>query len=345
MKSKPRIFVTRAIADEALSRLAAHARIDLWHGEMPPPYAELVKRARDADGVLSMVTDRIDAALIASARRLRVISNHAVGVDNIDLAAATRAQIPVGHTPGVLTETTADLAFALMMAAARRVAEGDRHVRAGKWRTWGPKVMLGRDVFGATLGIIGWGQIGRAMARRAAGFNMRVLYTMRPGRPAKTHRQKPENVPGAIRMSLERLLARSDFVSLHVPLTPETKHVLGAKEFAAMKAGAVLVNTARGGVIDQRALYHSLRRGHLGGAGLDVTDPEPIARDDPMLKLSNLVITPHIGSASYATRGKMAQIAVENIIAVLHGRMPHFCANPEAKMCSRRAILRDARSP
>lgn len=331
-KLKPRIFVTRAIASDAIAKLAAHAIVEVWDRETPPPYAELKRRTREADGVLTMVTDKIDAPLIASAPRLRVISNLAVGLDNIDVGAATAAGIAVGHTPGVLTEATADLAFALLMAAARRVAQGDREVRAGKWRTWGPAVMLGPDIFGATLGIIGWGKIGRAMARRGAGFNMRIVYATHSPRPRKPVPESSEEISGAKAVSLKRLLAISDFVSLHVPLTPKTRYLLGAKEFALMKRGAIIVNTARGGVIDQKALYRALKSGKLGGAGLDVTDPEPIASNDPLLKLPNVAITPHIGSASYSSRYKMAQIATDNIIAVLNRDQPPFCANPEVRI-------------
>ncbi|HYB92019.1 MAG TPA: D-glycerate dehydrogenase [Candidatus Binataceae bacterium] len=333
-----RVFVTRPIADAPLRRLARVARVDLWDDNMPPPPDEIRLRLRGTDAVLSLLTDRIDAETIASAPRLRVISNMAVGVDNIDVGAATRAGIPVGHTPGILTETTADLAFALLMAAARRVVEGDRHVRANRWRTWGPQTLLGHDVFGATLGIIGWGAIGQAMARRAAGFNMKVLYTAhRPaaGKARKSHvsREIPAGPPSAPRrVSLPRLLAESDFISLHVPLTAETRHLLGAHEFARMKRSAIVVNTSRGPVIDQAALAAALRTGRIAGAALDVTDPEPIAPDDPLLELENVVITPHIGSASYATREMMANVAVENILAVMAGRLPPFCANPAVRL-------------
>ncbi len=326
-KTRPRVFVTRAIAPAAIAKLRQHALVEVWPRATPPPYAQLKRRAREVDALLTMVTDRVDAALIATAPRLRVISNLAVGLDNIDIAAATAAGIAVGHTPGVLTDATADLAFALLMAAARRIAEGDREVRAGKWRTWGPAVLLGRDVFGATLGILGWGKIGRAMARRGRGFEMRVLYASRAAK-------ENESVPGATRVSVTRLLKESDFVSLHVPLTPQTRHLMGAKELARMKPGAILINTARGAVVDQHALYRSLREGHLGGAGLDVTDPEPIARIDPLVKLPNVVITPHIGSATYTTRNKMADIATENVLAVLEGRRPRFCANPKVLLRS-----------
>jgi glyoxylate reductase len=316
------VFVTRAIAPEAIRKLREYAIVEVWPRATPPPYAHLLQRAEQVEALLTMVTDRIDAALIAAAPRLRVISNLAVGLDNIDIAAATAAGIVVAHTPGVLTDATADLAFALLMAAARRVAEGDREVRAGKWKTWGPQVLLGRDVWGATLGIIGWGKIGRAMARRGLGFKMRLLYATRST-------NGDESLAGATRVSLTRLLQQADFVSLHVPLTPQTRHLIGAKELALMRPGAVLINTARGAVIDQRALYRSLKAGHLGGAGLDVTDPEPIAKNDPLLTLPNVVISPHIGSATDTTRNLMADIATENIIAVLGGRPPRFCANPE----------------
>lgn len=334
-----RVFLTRPIAEPAMRRLAAIARVDLWDDAMPPPPAELRARARQADGVLSMVTDRFDAAMIRALPRLRAISNLAVGVDNIDLAAATRAGIAVGHTPGILTETTADLAFALLMAAARRIAEGDRYVRGGRWRTWGPKVMLGRDIHGATLGIIGWGAIGQAMARRAAGFGMRVLFLpgRRVARPARGGRQPASAGAGgggatAEPKSLQRLLAESDFVSLHVPLVAATRHLIGAAELAMMKRTAILINTARGAIVDQQALAGALRAGRIAGAGLDVTDPEPIGADDPLLKLSNVVITPHIGSASHATRLRMAELAVDNLIDVFEGRRPRNCANPAVRM-------------
>jgi glyoxylate reductase len=333
----PHVFVTRPIAEPPMRRLADVARVDLWDSEMPPPHRELLARTRKADAVLSMVTDRFDAAAIEAMPRLCAISNLAVGVDNIDLAAATRAGIAVGHTPGVLTDTTADLAFALLMAAARRVAEGDRYVRDGRWRTWGPKVLLGQDIHGAKLGIIGWGAIGRAVAQRASGFAMRVLYVPGPhsrrlagSRP----RSADKSIRGARpqRVTLKRLLTESDFVSLHVPLTPGTHHMIGAAQLAMMKRSAILINTARGPVVDQSALAGALRAGRIAGAGLDVTDPEPIDPDDPLLGMHNVVLTPHIGSASHATRLRMAEIAVDNLINVLRGRLPKYCANPAVRM-------------
>ncbi|HEV2171672.1 MAG TPA: D-glycerate dehydrogenase [Candidatus Binatus sp.] len=326
-RQRPRVFVTRAIDQAALDRLRAKAKVTVWPGEMPPPARALRSALTDADVVLSMLTDKINERTIAAAHRLRIISNMAVGVDNIDVDAATRAGIAVGHTPGVLTEATADLAFGLLMTTARRIAEADRHVRAGKWRTWGPMTMLGRDVHSATLGLIGFGAIGQAMARRAVGFGMRVLYLKHP-----SARPRDTALAGAVPASLPRLLAESDYISIHVPLTPKTRHMLGRREFTRMKPGAILINTARGGVVDQTAMLAALKSGRLAGAGLDVTDPEPIARHDPLLRLANVVITPHIGSASIATRAQMAAIAVDNILDRLAGRLPRLCANPTVSL-------------
>jgi len=324
------VFVTRKIDAGALKRLRSAARVLVWGNEMPPPASALRSALTNSDAVLSMVTDRIDARMLANAPRLRVISNLAVGVDNIEVEAATRAGIAVGHTPGVLTEATADLGFGLLMATARRIAEADRHVRAGKWRTWGPMVMLGRDVHSSTLGLIGFGAIGQAMARRATGFGMRVLFLRHPRRTPKPVRDG--NFAGAVAVSLRTLLARSDYVSIHVPLTPKTRHMIGAREFALMKPGAILINTARGPIVDQAAMLAALKSGRLGGAGLDVTDPEPISRRDNLLRLDNVVITPHIGSASITARASMAAIAVDNILDTFAGRVPRWCANPRVRL-------------
>jgi glyoxylate reductase len=331
------VFVTRPIAEPAIRRLAQVARVDLWDSEMPPPRRELLARTSRAGAVLSMVTDRFDSPAIESLPKLRVISNFAVGVDNIDLVAATRAGVAVGHTPGVLTETTADLSFALLMTTARRVAEGDRYTRSGRWRTWGPKILLGNDVHGATLGIIGWGAIGRAMASRASGFAMRVLYipgpnSRRSSRNLRRSDRERKEIRGAQPVSLKRLLAESDFVSLHVPLTPSTFHMIGAAEFSMMKRSAILINTARGPIVDQAALASALRAGRIAAAGFDVTEPEPIDPGDPLLRMSNVVITPHIGSASHATRLKMAEVAVDNLINVIEGGLPKYCANPAVRL-------------
>jgi glyoxylate reductase len=330
-RSQRKVFVTRAIDPAALARLRATAAVTVWRGDGPPPASALRSALTDADALLSMLTDKIDAHIIEKALRLRVISNLAVGVDNIDLEAATRAGIAVGHTPGVVTDATADLAFGLLMATARRIAEGDRHVRAGKWRTWGPMTMLGRDVHSSTLGLIGFGAIGQAMARRAMGFAMRVLY-LKHSSTRRTPSHNDSQLASAVAVSLPRLLAQSDYVSIHVPLTAKTHHMIGARELARMKPGAVLINTARGPVVDQAALAAALKSGHLGAAGLDVTDPEPISSRDPLLRFDNVVITPHIGTASVAARASMAAMAVDNILEVFAGRVPRWCANEKVRL-------------
>jgi glyoxylate reductase len=319
----PRVFVTRQLPGEALGRLSKHVELRVWEDELPPPREALLERAREADGLITLLTDRVDGALLEASPSLRAVSNVAVGYDNIDVAACTARRVPVGNTPGVLTETTADFAFALLMGLARRVAEADAYVRAGKWRTWSPTLLLGADVHGTTLGIAGLGQIGAAMARRARGFGMRVLYVSRQPRP------ELEAELGLWRVDKATLLAESDFLSMHVPLTPQTRHWLGRAELAAMKPGAMLINTARGTVVDQAALIEALASGHLGGAALDVTEPEPLPMDSPLLKLPNVLIAPHIASASHATRGRMASMAVDNLLAALDGRRPPHCVNPE----------------
>jgi glyoxylate reductase len=320
--SRDRVFVTRRLPGDALARLAAVATVEIWPDEMPPAYDELCRGAASAHGLIALLTDTIDATLIASAPALRVISTMAVGYDNIDVAAATVRGIPVGNTPGVLTETTADLAFALILAVARRVPEAERFLREGRWRTWDPQMLLGYDLHGATLGIVGLGKIGQAVARRAAGFGMRVLYaTRRPvGEPAAA---------AAVDVDLDSLLRASDVVSLHVPLTAATRHMIGESQLRSMKRTAILVNTARGGVVDQQALVRALHEGWIAGAGLDVMEEEPVASGDPVLSAPNVVLLPHIGSATHATRERMASMAVDNCIAGLRGeRLPH-CVNPE----------------
>jgi glyoxylate reductase len=325
-----KIFVTRHLPGEAVVKLARVADVEVWDRDPAPTRAELLRRIKTSDAVLTMLSDRMDIEAIAAAPNLKVISNYAIGVDNVDLDAATRAGILVAHTPGVLTDATADLAFGLLMATARRIVEGDRYVRAGKWKTWGPETLLGADVSGATLGIIGWGAIGQATARRGSGFGMKILY-LKPRAKTRRNGISPP-APKATAVTFSRLLEKSDFVSLHIPLTPQTRHMIGAREFAQMKSGAILINTARGPVIDQKALTAALESGQLGGAGLDVTDPEPISRGDPLLKLPNVVVAPHIGSASRATRERMAAMAVDNIVSVMNGRVPRWCANPAVKL-------------
>ncbi len=318
-----KVFITRALPT-TLETLHQIAEVDVWPERQPPPYNVLRQQVQRIDGLLCLLTDPIDQALIAAAPTLKVISQMAVGYDNIDVATATAHRIPVGHTPGVLTDATADLTWALLMAAARRVVEGDRFTRSGQWQTWEPDLLLGPDIAGATLGIVGFGRIGQAVARRALGFGMRVLYTNR--HPFPTNLEQSLN---ATRVSFEQLLQESDFVSIHTPLSPETYHLFQAPQFAQMKRSAILINTARGPIVDPAALHQALSTGQIAGAALDVTDPEPIALDSPLLTLENLIITPHIGSASVQTRKTMADMAIANLIAGLQGDRLPYCVNPE----------------
>ena len=322
---RPKVYVTRKVPEAAIDLLRQACEVEVWEGELPVPRDVLLEKVRDIDGLFCLLTERIDQELLDAAPRLRVVSNMAVGYDNIDVAACTARGIPVGNTPGVLTETTADLAFALLLAAARRLVEGVDYVRAGKWKTWGPMLLMGQDVHGATLGIVGMGRIGQAVARRARGFDMRVLYHNR--RPVPDAAAKL----GATYVDLDTLLRESDFVSLHVPLTEETYHLIGREELQKMKPTAVLVNTARGGVVDPAALREALREGWIAYAALDVTEPEPIPPDDPLLRLPNCIVVPHIGSASVATRTKMALMAAENLLAGLRGEPLPNCVNPEVQ--------------
>lgn len=323
--AQPRVFVSRRIPEEGLRLVLAACDATVWPDELPPPRADLLRAVAGCDGILTLLTDRVDAELLdAAGPGLRVVSNYAVGFDNIDVGEATRRGIPVGCTPGALTDTTADFAFALLMAAARRIVEGNRYVRADRWLTWGPLLLLGSDVHGSTLGLVGFGRIGQAMARRAAGFGMTVLY----------HDVAPAPAPVAEALSatfvgLDELFARSDFVSLHVNLTPETRHLVNAERLRRMKRTAILVNTSRGPVVDQAALFGALRDGVIGGAALDVTDPEPMRADDPLLTLENCLVVPHIASASRATRARMAEMAAANLLAGLRGERLPTPANPE----------------
>jgi glyoxylate reductase len=302
-----RVFVTRKLPGDAVERLGRSHEVDLWPDPDPPPRAALVEHTAPADALLSQLTDPVDAAVLDAAPRLKAIANYAVGYDNIDVDSATQRGIPVGNTPDVLTETTAELAFALMLAVARRIVEADTYVREGRWGPWRPDLLLGRDLHGSTLGIVGFGRIGRAVGRQAEGFGMTVIH----------------GIP------LDELLERSDFVSLHAPLTQQTRGLIGAAQLERMKPSAILVNTARGPLVDTEALANALRAGEIAGAGLDVTDPEPLPPDHPLLAAPNLVVAPHIGSATHRTREAMADMAVDNLLAALAGeQMPH-CANPE----------------
>ncbi len=316
---KPKVFVTRAIPEAGLKLVKAHCEADIWPDELPPARPALLERVRGVDGLLCLITERIDVEVLdAAGPQLKVISQMAVGVDNIDLQAAAARGIPVGHTPGVLTEATADLAFALLLAAARRIVEAADYVRRGQWRTWGATILLGADLSGATLGIIGLGRIGKAVARRAAGFDLRIL-AHDPG-------CTPEAAASvnARLVSLEDLLRESDFVTLHTPLTERTRGLINRDTLRLMKPTAILINTARGPIVDQAALVEALTTGIIGAAALDVTDPEPIPPDHPLLSLPNALIVPHIGSASVWTRDQMALMAAENLIAGVQGRpLPH----------------------
>lgn len=296
-------FVTRELPGGALDRLRAEHEVEIWHERLPPPPGELLSRARGAEGLLCLLTDRIDRDLIESAPALRVISNYAVGSDNVDIGAAQERGILVGVTPDVLTGATADMAFALLLASARRLLEADSEARRGEWLTWEPARLLGRDVHGATLGIVGMGRIGRAVAERARGFGMRVVHTGRSGG-----------------MALDDLLAESDYVSIHCPLTPETRGLIGERELRLMRPTATLVNTARGAIVDTEALVSALEEGRIAGAALDVMEPEPPQSDHPLLAAPNLTIAPHVGSATHAARERMADLAVDNLLAGLAGR-------------------------
>jgi glyoxylate reductase len=321
--SQAKVFVTRQLPEPAHSRIKEAVQTEIWPHQLPPERTTLLEKVAGKEGLLCLLTDPIDGEVMdAAGPQLKVISNCAVGVDNIDVQAATARGIPVGNTPGILTETTADFAFSLLMAAARRVPEGDQHVRAGKWQTWGLTLLLGQDIAGATLGLVGFGRIGKAVARRAAGFNMRVLYY-------DPEHEPHADDPPAQKVTLKELLSESDFVSLHTPLNQDTYHLMGAEEFSQMKSDAILVNTARGPVVDSQALYRALKERQIGGAALDVTDPEPLPAAHPLLTLDNLIVTPHIASASRATRGKMAQMAVDNLLAGLNGTPLPNCVNPQ----------------
>lgn len=352
----PTVVVTRRLPPQAWNPLRAHADLVCWDQDRPVTREWLLDHIPAAEGLYCLLTDRIDREVLQLGKRLRVISTMAVGVDHIDIEECTRRGIAVGHTPGILTETTADLAFALLLAAARRLVEGVDYVRQGHWTTWSPNVLLGQEVCGATLGLVGLGRIGRAVARRALGFQMKLLAVRSPRALSQSPATSVSPETGAPSLALQKLqeemapsqlelehalnsslhdvdlqeaLAQSDFVSLHVPLTPDTYHLIGAPEFRLMKSSSILINTSRGAVVDSEALYEALSKGCISGAALDVTDPEPIPASHPLLTLSNCVIIPHLGSASVVTRTRMACMAVENLVAGLHGEALPHCVNPE----------------
>jgi glyoxylate reductase len=317
---KKKVFVCRRIPQLALKRLETEVELTVWPDELPPSRSELLKHVQGCDGILSLLSDRMDAEVFEQAgSQLRVVSNYAVGFNNIDVREAHRRGIKVGNTPGVLTEATADIAAGLILATARRFSESLEQVKRLEWKTWDPLGLLGLDLRGATLGIVGMGRIGMALAKRMHyGWDMNVIYTARSDKP------DAETLLNAKRVDLETLLRRADIVSLHADYNPSTHHLINSTTLGLMKSTAILINTARGGLIDQDALYHAMKHGTIWGAGLDVTDPEPLPADSPLRELERCVILPHIGSATVETRQAMADIAVNNLLAGLHGRpLPH----------------------
>jgi lactate dehydrogenase-like 2-hydroxyacid dehydrogenase len=322
--TKQTVFITRVVPQKALDLILNEPEVEaeIWPEELPPPREVLLQKVAGIDGLYCLLTEKIDDELLAAAGpQLKVVSQMAVGVDNIDVAACTRRGIPVGNTPGVLTEATADLTLALLLGTARQLVRAAEAVKAGRWRTWEPMGYTGPDVYGSTVGIIGLGRIGLAVARRLQGFNVRLLYHNRRPNPAAAE-------VGATWVELDTLLAESDFVSLHFPSTPETRHFINAERLRQMKPTATLINTARGDVVDQNALIEALREGVIAYAGLDVTTPEPLPAGNPLVGLPNATVLPHIGSASFSAREKMATMAAENLLAGLLGeRLPH-CVNP-----------------
>ena len=323
MAAKPKVAVTRLIPEAGLDILRQSCEVRLWEGDLPPDGKELDTLLDGVDGVLSLLTERIDGDLLDRHPSIRVVSNFAVGFDNVDVDAATARKVAVCNTPGVLTQATAEFAFTLLVSAARRVVEAARYVQDGKWQTWGPRLLLGQDIAGATLGIVGFGRIGKELARMASGFNMRLL--------AQDSYQDEAAAAelGVTFVELDELLRESDFVSLHVALTPETEHLISTRELGLMKATAVLINAARGPVVDTDALVTALRDGEIFAAGLDVTDPEPLPADHPLISLPNCIVVPHIASATVTTRDAMAELAARNLLAVLNGTTPEVIVNPE----------------
>lgn len=316
------ILVTRRPPGTALEMLRKADRVAVWEGAGVMPSSELLAQIANADALYCMLTDQVDRALLEAAPRLKVVSNMAVGLDNVDLVACSERRIPVGHTPGVLTEATADLAFGLLLAASRRIGEGYDFVRADSWGEWSPDLLLGADVYSTTIGIVGLGRIGAAVARRAAGFGMSIVYTGPSSKP------DIEQELGAVRRDLAGLLAVADHVVVTAPLNADTYHLINEQSFRLMKPTATFVNVARGPLVDTDALVAALESGAIASAGLDVTDPEPLRADHPLAKLPNCIITPHLGSASVRTRGAMADLAAQNLLLALSGKPMKACANP-----------------
>lgn len=324
MTERPKVFITRRIPQVVIDRVAEHCDVDFFDSDDVIPRDELLRRVAGVDGVISLLTEKVDAEFLdAAGPQLKIVANFAVGYDNIDVAACTERGVPASNTPDVLTDTTADIAWALMMAAARRVAEGDRFLRSQTPWIWGPLMMLGMDIHGKTLGVVGFGRIGQAVAHRAKGFGMKVVYWSRSHAPHEVE----EDLNAEMR-EFHELLAESDFISVNVALTPETRHLFGAEQFKAMKDTAILVNTARGPVVDEAALAAALRSGEIWGAGIDVFEKEPEVHPD-LLACENAVIIPHLGSATVETRVAMGMKAADNLLAVLSGETPPTLINPQ----------------
>ncbi|MEW9674411.1 2-hydroxyacid dehydrogenase [Ammoniphilus sp. 3BR4] len=322
---KQKVYITRKMPQEVVERISLSCEVRMWKEEdVPVPREVLEKEVAEADGLYCLLTEKIDRELLERAPRLRVVSNMAVGYNNIDVEAATERGVMVTNTPGVLTETTADLTFALLMATARRLVESSDFLRKGEWKTWSPMLLTGQDVYGSTLGIIGLGQIGEALAKRGKGFDMRILYHNRSRKPQVEERLGIEYA------EMETVLKESDFLCIMTPYTPETHHLIGRKELSLMKETAVLINTARGGIVDETALHEALAEKKIWAAGLDVFEQEPVPVDHPLLALPDVVTLPHIGSASLQTRLKMAVLAAENLLDALNGDRPRHLVNPEA---------------
>ncbi|WP_163527859.1 2-hydroxyacid dehydrogenase [Halobacillus ihumii] len=319
-----KIYLTRKMPNEIISMMAEHCSVEMWpEKETAVPASVLKEKIREVDGLFCLLTETVDRELLDHAENLKVISNMAVGYNNIDVNYATKKGIMVTNTPGVLTETTADLTFSLLMATARRLTEADQFLRAGHWKTWSPFLLTGQDIFESTLGIIGLGQIGKAVARRAKGFNMNVLYYNR------SRKFEAEEELGINYADFNTVLKQSDFLCILVPFTQHTKNLISQQQLSLMKDSAVLINTSRGGVVDEQALYHALINGDIWAAGLDVFNQEPIPLDHPLLDLDNIVTLPHIGSASYQTRMKMARLAIDNLLRGLANEKPRHIVNEE----------------
>jgi glyoxylate reductase len=323
---KPKIYVTRMIPGAAIDLLSECCDVAVHDGEGPCSAEELRDKARDRDGLLVLTENRIDSGILDAAPGLRVISTVSVGYEHIDILEATRRGIYLGFTPGVLTDATADLTFTLLLSAARRVVEADSFVRAGNWKSWSPTLMLGASVWGKTLGIVGFGRIGQAVARRAGGFGMKILYS-----DVARASTADEAATEALYRRLEELLGESDFVSLHVPLTPDTYHLINESRLRLMKRDAILVNTSRGPTVDEEALVRALKEGWIKGAGLDVYEKEPLESSSPLLGLGNVTLLPHVGSATMDARKAMAELGARNLLAVLHGEKPLAWLNPEVE--------------